>query len=358
MMRTFFRRLSQIILLGLLVAIGYLFWFFYFPPHGTGELKPKGAAGLSPTEAAIPLKNLQLQHERIAPIDSRKILAANSLSKQAVSTYQLPPLGNSFLHDEAQLRAESEQGHGRATCLIAHEQWMCQYFYNNLFPIEEKLEARRLRQNLSDQAVIFFRDTYAAQEKRCAGMDIEKLRDEKPWKVFLQAGLQGHVASMMTFTLAPGMADDPIAAVMDTEWATAYKTYAPGFLYEGARYGNVIAIKSLIEAHGGGISNHPLLPINRFKLFDKDELVTLRYAFVLAHFLDPNSALGDTSARALIAKIKEQTKTVFSETEIAAAKSWGDGFYKSALEKRAEQRYTGALPPEIKNQEQGNFCYR
>jgi hypothetical protein len=352
----FFRRIVLVIILLMTLIAGYLFWYFRIPTFGSGELSGKTHISDLPTTATVSLKKLQSHHIKATPKAAEKIHASDTLSKEAVSEYRLPPLGKSFIDDEQQLLAASARGHGRATCLIAYEVAECQYFFTKNLSVEEELKQRIASQKLTPKAVELLKPDLIARERRCAGMDKQKLKEEKPWKMLLEAGLQGHVPSMVFFTQAP-LALDPISMLTDPEWAAAYKTYAPGLLLEGARYGNATAIRSLVEAYSGE-SSHPLSPIKLFQPFDNDALMALRYTYILENMPGVKTEWYHAYDRGLIATVKQKLIANFTQTEIAAAQNWALEFSKMAIENRKAQRYQGEQPPEANGQTQGGWCYR
>ena len=352
----FFRRITLLIIFFFALIVGYLFWYFRVPAYGSGDLNGKNYASDSPTTPTVPLNKLQSHRIKETPKAAEKIQASSALSKKAVDEYRLPPLGKSFIDDEQQLLAASTRGHGRATCLIAYEAAECQYFFSKNLSVEEELKQRIASQKLTPKAVELLKPDLVAREKRCAGMDKQKLKDVKPWKTLLEAGLQGHVPSMVFFAQAP-LALDPVSMLTDPEWATAYKTYTPGLLLEGARYGHTTAIRNLVEAYSGE-SSHPLSPIKLFQPFEYDALMALRYAYILENMPGVKTEWYYAYDRSLIATVKQKLTAKFTETEIAAAQNWAEEFSKMAIENRKAQRYQGEQPPEANGQTQGGWCYR
>ncbi len=257
--------------------------------------------------------------------------AANAPSATALRA-QLPPRDQPLLKTAPQLHALANAGNYFASCRLAVETLFCIEFRRGSTRKIEKLRDTLERLPEGDPsrptliASVAEAEIEAAQQSsHCDGFDAKAF--EKPWRLLLQASLQGHLASTDFFLIPYWIASDidsPISAIDAMDALAAYRLYAPSLLVHAAERGWPTATRMLAYEHSGRglFSNIPLL--SQFSLAEPDPVRA--YAFAHAH--TQAERMRDVRARGMERALGEWASSM-PEDDLSRARELGDSLLRS-----------------------------
>jgi hypothetical protein len=187
---------------------------------------------------------------RVASTSAASPMAANA---PVVDTSALPPPNAPLAQVFDSLRAAAAHGNAAAACRLAMEIQRCgalAYQVEGLqqikrVPISELLLKGKFAESFA-RAVAEMRTKVDNDTPVCEGMPAPEVA---PWRLLLDAGLQGHVPSMARFASGSTLREAKGRGEWDLDAYGAYRAYALIFLRRAAEEGDAASIERLGVEH-------------------------------------------------------------------------------------------------------------
>lgn len=180
----------------------------------------------------------------------------------------LPPPNAPLAQVFEPLRAAAARGNGAAACRLAMEIQRCAahaYDVEGLESIKRVPASQLLLKGrfaeLFTSAMAQLRAKIGADAPVCEGVPAS---DVRPWRLLLDAALQGHVPSMARFASRESLRDAKGRGEWDLDAYGAYRAYAFDFLRRAAGEGDAASIERLGVEHltrGAGTRAIPFDPV-------------------------------------------------------------------------------------------------